>query len=53
MAHWGFLRQSKKKCSLSFVYYLEFLSGSVEMELISFVVVLVALTSSAQIQFSS
>nr|AIY61887.1 NADH dehydrogenase subunit 5 [Acanthotermes acanthothorax] len=39
--------------SWSFVYYLEFLSGSVEMELISFLVVLAAMTSSAQIPFSS
>nr|WNL53894.1 NADH dehydrogenase subunit 5 [Microtermes mariae] len=39
--------------SWSFVYYLSFLSGSVEMELISFLVVLAAMTSSAQIPFSS
>nr|AIY62056.1 NADH dehydrogenase subunit 5 [Syntermes spinosus] len=39
--------------SWSFIYYLEFLSGSVEMELISFLVVLAAMTSSAQIPFSS
>nr|URH16937.1 NADH dehydrogenase subunit 5 [Nasutitermes pinocchio] len=39
--------------SWSFVYYLEFLSGSFEMELISFLVVLAAMTSSAQIPFSS
>nr|AQP28448.1 NADH dehydrogenase subunit 5 [Promirotermes sp. A TB-2017] len=37
----------------SFIYYLEFLSGSVEMEFISFLVVLAAMTSSAQIPFSS
>ncbi|RWS06001.1 NADH dehydrogenase subunit 5 (mitochondrion)-like protein [Dinothrombium tinctorium] len=39
--------------SWSFVYYLDFLSGSVEMELISFLVVLAAMTRSAQIPFSS
>nr|AIY62004.1 NADH dehydrogenase subunit 5 [Orthognathotermes aduncus] len=39
--------------SWSFIYYLEFLAGSVEMELISFLVVLAAMTSSAQIPFSS
>nr|AQP29204.1 NADH dehydrogenase subunit 5 [Cyrilliotermes angulariceps] len=39
--------------SWSFIYYLEFLSGSIEMELISFLVVLAAMTSSAQIPFSS
>nr|QXT44265.1 NADH dehydrogenase subunit 5 [Apicotermes occultus] len=39
--------------SWSFIYYLEFLFGSVEMELISFLVVLAAMTSSAQIPFSS
>nr|YP_009250630.1 NADH dehydrogenase subunit 5 [Heterotermes nr. tenuis COL.4PUERTO]AMX22959.1 NADH dehydrogenase subunit 5 [Heterotermes nr. tenuis COL.4PUERTO] len=39
--------------SWSFVYYLDFLSGSVEMELISFLVVLAAMTKSAQIPFSS
>nr|YP_009351411.1 NADH dehydrogenase subunit 5 [Procapritermes martyni]AQP29521.1 NADH dehydrogenase subunit 5 [Procapritermes martyni] len=39
--------------SWSFIYYLEFLSGSVEMGLISFLVVLAAMTSSAQIPFSS
>nr|AQP30475.1 NADH dehydrogenase subunit 5 [Nasutitermes sp. AUS97] len=39
--------------SWSFIYYLEFLSGSFEMELISFLVVLAAMTSSAQIPFSS
>jgi len=32
---------------------LDFLSGSVEMELISFLVVLAAITKSAQIPFSS
>jgi NADH-ubiquinone oxidoreductase chain 5 len=37
----------------SFIYYLEFLSGSVEIELISFLVVLAAMTRSAQIPFSS
>jgi len=40
--------------SLSFVYYSEFfLSGSVEIELISFLVVLAAMTIRAQISFSS
>nr|WNL53790.1 NADH dehydrogenase subunit 5 [Nasutitermes sp. 1 MLW-2023a]WNL53803.1 NADH dehydrogenase subunit 5 [Nasutitermes sp. 1 MLW-2023a] len=39
--------------SWSFIYYLEFLSGSFEMELISFLVVLAAMTSSAQVPFSS
>jgi len=39
--------------SWSFIYYLEFLSGSFEMELISFLVVLAAITRSAQIPFSS
>nr|AQP29952.1 NADH dehydrogenase subunit 5 [Ateuchotermes sp. C TB-2017]AQP29978.1 NADH dehydrogenase subunit 5 [Ateuchotermes sp. C TB-2017] len=39
--------------SWSFIYYLDFLAGSVEMELISFLVVLAAMTSSAQIPFSS
>nr|QXI86611.1 NADH dehydrogenase subunit 5 [Allognathotermes hypogeus]QXT44187.1 NADH dehydrogenase subunit 5 [Allognathotermes hypogeus] len=39
--------------SWSFIYYLEFLSSSVEMELISFLVVLAAMTKSAQIPFSS
>nr|YP_006503955.1 NADH dehydrogenase subunit 5 [Coptotermes lacteus]AFM92455.1 NADH dehydrogenase subunit 5 [Coptotermes lacteus] len=39
--------------SWSFIYYLDFLSGSIEMELISFLVVLAAMTSSAQIPFSS
>nr|AQP28073.1 NADH dehydrogenase subunit 5 [Macrotermes sp. B TB-2017] len=39
--------------SWSFVYYLEFLSGSIEMGLISFLVVLAAMTSSAQVPFSS
>nr|YP_009104741.1 NADH dehydrogenase subunit 5 [Macrotermes natalensis]AIT76165.1 NADH dehydrogenase subunit 5 [Macrotermes natalensis] len=39
--------------SWSFVYYLDFLSGSVEMGLISVLVVLAAMTSSAQIPFSS
>ena len=37
----------------SFVYYWEFLSGSTEIELISFLDVLAAMTSSAQIPFSS
>nr|WNL54479.1 NADH dehydrogenase subunit 5 [Amitermes cryptodon] len=39
--------------SWSFIYYLDFLSGSFEMELISFLVLLAAMTSSAQIPFSS
>jgi NADH-ubiquinone oxidoreductase chain 5 len=39
--------------SWRFIYYLDFLSGSVEMELISFLVVLAAMTRSAQIPFSS
>nr|AQP28937.1 NADH dehydrogenase subunit 5 [Procapritermes sp. G TB-2017] len=39
--------------SWSFIYYLEFLAGSAEMELISFLVVLAAMTKSAQIPFSS
>nr|YP_009350735.1 NADH dehydrogenase subunit 5 [Microcerotermes fuscotibialis]AQP27674.1 NADH dehydrogenase subunit 5 [Microcerotermes fuscotibialis] len=39
--------------SWSFIYYLEILSGSIEMELISFLVVLAAMTKSAQIPFSS
>nr|YP_009351398.1 NADH dehydrogenase subunit 5 [Inquilinitermes inquilinus]AQP29473.1 NADH dehydrogenase subunit 5 [Inquilinitermes inquilinus] len=39
--------------SWSFIYYLDFMHGSVEMELISFLVVLAAMTSSAQIPFSS
>nr|AQP27366.1 NADH dehydrogenase subunit 5 [Pericapritermes nitobei] len=39
--------------SWSFIYYLDFLSGSFEMELISFLVVLAAMTKSAQIPFSS
>jgi NADH-ubiquinone oxidoreductase chain 5 len=36
-----------------FIYYLEFLAGSVEIELISFLVLLAAMTRSAQIPFSS
>jgi NADH-ubiquinone oxidoreductase chain 5 len=39
--------------SWSFIYYLEFLFGSFEIELISFLVVLAAMTRSAQIYFSS
>nr|QZK21929.1 NADH dehydrogenase subunit 5 [Amitermes sp. QLD_087] len=39
--------------SWSFIYYLDFMSGSFEMELISFLVLLAAMTSSAQIPFSS
>nr|AIY62121.1 NADH dehydrogenase subunit 5 [Termitogeton planus]URH16613.1 NADH dehydrogenase subunit 5 [Termitogeton planus] len=37
----------------SFFYYLDFLSGSVEMGFVSFFVILAALTSSAQVPFSS
>ena len=39
--------------SWSFVYYLDFLSGSFEMALISVLVVLAAITWSAQIPFYS
>nr|URH16451.1 NADH dehydrogenase subunit 5 [Kalotermitidae sp. A SH-2022a] len=39
--------------SWSYIYYLECLSCSFEMELISFLVVLASMTSSAQIPFSS
>nr|URX54468.1 NADH dehydrogenase subunit 5 [Glyptotermes sp. 17 AB-2022a] len=39
--------------SWNYVYYLDFLAGSFEMELISLFVVLAAMTSSAQIPFSS
>ena len=39
--------------SWNFIYYLDFLSGSFEMELISFPVLLAAITKSAQIPFSS
>nr|AQP27557.1 NADH dehydrogenase subunit 5 [Hospitalitermes sp. C TB-2017] len=39
--------------SWNFIYYLEVMSSSFEMELISFLVVLAAMTSSAQIPFSS
>jgi NADH-ubiquinone oxidoreductase chain 5 len=39
--------------SWNFIYYLEFLSGSFEIELISFLVVLSALTKSAQVPFST
>nr|AQP29815.1 NADH dehydrogenase subunit 5 [Isognathotermes ugandensis] len=39
--------------SWSFIYYLDFMSGSIEMELISFLVVLAAMTKSAQVPFSS
>jgi NADH:ubiquinone oxidoreductase subunit 5 (subunit L)/multisubunit Na+/H+ antiporter MnhA subunit len=35
------------------LYYFEFISGSIEMELIYFLVVLAAITKSAQIPFSS
>nr|QZK21955.1 NADH dehydrogenase subunit 5 [Amitermes sp. QLD_096] len=39
--------------SWSFIYYLDFFSGSFEMELISFLVLLAAMTKSAQIPFSA
>lgn len=39
--------------SWSFIYYLDFLSSSVEIGIISFLVVLAAMTRSAQIPFSS
>ena len=39
--------------SWSFIYYLEFLSASVELELISFLVVLASVTKSAQVPFYS
>jgi NADH-ubiquinone oxidoreductase chain 5 len=39
--------------SWSFIYYLEFLSSSFETELISFLVILAAMTRSAQVLFSS
>ena len=39
--------------SWSFIYYLKFLSSSFEIELISFLVVLAAMTRSAQVPFSS
>jgi NADH-ubiquinone oxidoreductase chain 5 len=39
--------------SSSFIYYLEFLSSSVEMEVIPFLVVFAAPTKSVQISFSS
>ena len=39
--------------SWSFVYYLEFLSGFIEIEHISFLVVLASITRSVQIPFSS
>jgi NADH-ubiquinone oxidoreductase chain 5 len=39
--------------SWSFIYYLEFLSSSFGMELISFLVVLAAMTRSAKVPFSS
>nr|WNL54427.1 NADH dehydrogenase subunit 5 [Amitermes sp. A MLW-2023a] len=39
--------------SWSFIYYLDFMFGSFEMELISFLVLLAAMTKSAQIPFSS
>jgi len=38
---------------LSFIYYLDFISGSIEIELISFLVVLAAITKSAQVLFSA
>nr|YP_005351198.1 NADH dehydrogenase subunit 5 [Periplaneta americana]ADD71933.1 NADH dehydrogenase subunit 5 [Periplaneta americana] len=39
--------------SWNYIYYLELLKGSFEMEIISFLVVVAAMTSSAQIPFSS
>nr|ASM41816.1 NADH dehydrogenase subunit 5 [Eutetrapha metallescens] len=39
--------------SWNFVYYLEFLKGDFIMELISFLIILAAMTKSAQIPFSS
>nr|WHM51817.1 NADH dehydrogenase subunit 5 [Stolotermes victoriensis] len=39
--------------SWNYIYYLDFLRGSFEMDLISFLVVLAAMTKSAQIPFSS
>nr|WAX39331.1 NADH dehydrogenase subunit 5 [Homalosilpha sp. 1 ZQW-2020] len=39
--------------SWNYIYYLELLKGSFEMEVISFLVVLAAMTKSAQIPFSS
>nr|URX53131.1 NADH dehydrogenase subunit 5 [Cryptotermes dudleyi]URX54247.1 NADH dehydrogenase subunit 5 [Cryptotermes sp. 7 AB-2022a]URX54338.1 NADH dehydrogenase subunit 5 [Cryptotermes sp. 7 AB-2022a] len=39
--------------SWNYIYYLDFLSNSFEMGLISFLVVLAAMTSSAQLPFSS
>nr|UQJ75177.1 NADH dehydrogenase subunit 5 [Marginitermes cactiphagus] len=39
--------------SWSYIYYLDFLSGSFEMDLISLLIVLAAMTSSAQVPFSS
>nr|URX53688.1 NADH dehydrogenase subunit 5 [Bifiditermes nr. madagascariensis] len=39
--------------SWNYIYYLDCLSGSFEMELISLLVILAAMTSSAQIPFSS
>nr|AIY62147.1 NADH dehydrogenase subunit 5 [Glyptotermes sp. C TB-2014] len=39
--------------SWNYIYYLDFLAGSFEMDLISVLVILAAMTSSAQIPFSS
>nr|AVN67705.1 NADH dehydrogenase subunit 5 [Deropeltis paulinoi] len=39
--------------SWNFIYYLDFLKGNIEMEIISFFVVIAAMTKSAQIPFSS
>nr|WAX39357.1 NADH dehydrogenase subunit 5 [Neostylopyga rhombifolia] len=39
--------------SWNYIYYLELLKGSMEMEIISFLVVIAAMTKSAQIPFSS
>jgi NADH:ubiquinone oxidoreductase subunit 5 (subunit L)/multisubunit Na+/H+ antiporter MnhA subunit len=50
MSHFTCIKQ-RYKFFRNNKYYLEFLSGSVEIELISFLVVLAALTKSAQIPF--
>jgi NADH:ubiquinone oxidoreductase subunit 5 (subunit L)/multisubunit Na+/H+ antiporter MnhA subunit len=38
---------------MEFIYYLDFLAGSLEINLISLLVILAATTRSAQIPFSS
>jgi NADH-ubiquinone oxidoreductase chain 5 len=40
-------------CGWSFIYYLELLSGSVEIQLISFLFFLAVMTMSAEIPFPS